>query len=102
MDEDPRIEVFSTRNPSEAHLLKNLLNDAGIQAVVVDDVIKAGGAQLPQPRVCVHQRDQTMTDVIVAEWKRPVHTASATWPCPECGEEIDDTFDVCWNCAAKA
>jgi len=20
------------------------------------------------------------------------------WPCPECDEAIDDTFDVCWNC----
>lgn len=20
------------------------------------------------------------------------------WQCPKCGEEVDDTFEVCWNC----
>jgi hypothetical protein len=22
------------------------------------------------------------------------------WNCPACGEEVDDQFDVCWNCQA--
>jgi len=98
VDKDSHIEVFSTPNPSEAYLLKDLLGDAGIRAVVVDDLIQAGGAQLPHPRVCVHQRDQAMADVIVAEWKHPTATPTSTWTCPKCREEIDDIFDVCWLC----
>jgi len=26
--------------------------------------------------------------------------SAASWPCPRCGEENPDHFDVCWNCQA--
>jgi hypothetical protein len=33
---------------------------------------------------------------------RPAHPArepdARTWTCPNCGERVDDDFDVCWNC----
>ena len=26
------------------------------------------------------------------------HLGEAMWYCAQCGEEIEDTFEACWNC----
>ena len=62
------VEVFSTRNPSEAQFVKMQLEAEGIAAVVLDDLILAGGSQLPHARVCVHQPNQALADAIIREW----------------------------------
>jgi Putative prokaryotic signal transducing protein len=100
MDENALVAVYCTRNSSEARFLKDLLEISGVPAVVVDDLILAAGSQLPFARVCVHQRDRAAADAIVQEWKHPPRAGSSSWTCAVCGEEIESTFDVCWNCAA--
>jgi poly(3-hydroxybutyrate) depolymerase len=94
-----RIEVYSTRNASEACLVRDVLQEAGVRAVVVDDLILAAGAQMPCARVCVPESDQDEARAIVQQWRHPAPAESASWTCSECGEEIDAQFDRCWNCS---
>lgn len=100
MKDNLRTEVYSTRNSSEACLVRDLLQDAGIRAVVVDDLILAAGTQLPCARVCVPESDQAAADAIVQQWRQPPPADASSWTCSACGEEIDSQFDRCWNCAA--
>ena len=30
-----------------------------------------------------------------------IHTMETMWKCPKCSEEIEDTFDSCWNCQTE-
>ncbi len=65
MDDESLIDVLTTNNPTEAYFLRDVLESAGIQAVVIGDIILAGGTQLPYPRVQVHQRNKLAADAIL-------------------------------------
>lgn len=46
MSREPKI-IYSADNPQQAHLLRSLLADEGIQAWVVNDAIQIAGGELP-------------------------------------------------------
>jgi predicted RNA-binding Zn-ribbon protein involved in translation (DUF1610 family) len=87
-------EVFATRNPAEAHLVRGLLENAGIAGVgeIVGEML---------PRVCVLDESEVeRAAAIVAEWQREEPEAPA-WECPKCGEKIGGRFTSCWECGTE-
>jgi hypothetical protein len=97
-------EVFATRNPAEAHLVRGLLENAGIAAVVENDVLSQWVGEIVGemlPRVCVlDAKEAARAAEIIAEWQR-AEPAAPDWECPKCGEKLDGRFTSCWECGTE-
>ena len=104
MGDERNVEVYWAENAQDAHLARSLLDDAGIQAKVIGEMLQAGAGELPlgpssSPRVWVPERDRTRAREIIAEWEKQRGTGSDTpWECAACGESVEGNFDICWNC----
>jgi hypothetical protein len=105
------VEAYAAADAREAHLVRMVLQEAGIEARVVGEAFQAVEGELPStfdvadgrlPRVWVFESDADRARTILAEWKnrrRGDGTVSrASWECPQCGAEVDVDFDLCWKC----
>lgn len=102
-------KIYTAANGVDAHMLKALLAQEGIPAVVRgDDVVPLQGGTLftmeVRPSVWVFDDDrrdraQALADDYSrrAEPSGSVGGADAGWPC-SCGETIETQFSECWNC----
>jgi len=91
----------------DAHLAKAVLEDAGISAQVVGEMLQAGAGELAMgpsssPRVWVSEEDQARARTIIAEWEKQSRAdptgSHPSWKCAQCGESVEGNFDICWNC----
>lgn len=86
-----------------AHL-RNVLDAAGISAVIRNDRLAGALGEIPftecWPELWIqHSGDTLRAQAIIAEeLQRPVTRES--WICPQCGEILGGQFSECWRCAA--
>ncbi len=101
------VDVYTAASVVEAHFLRGILADEGIEAHVVGDFLEGSTFLLPtvtQPHVWVHTNDAERSREILTAWERSRETRSendrapATWKCPTCGSEVDAEMDLCWQC----
>lgn len=101
------VEVYSAQTAADAHVVKNALEGAGIEARVVGDALQSGMGYPPwevvTPRVWVRARDELRARESIARWQeqRLGGKESAPWHCSACGEEVSGEFEVCWQCGAN-
>lgn len=96
----------------DAHFVKGLLEQEGIEAVVTGENLEAVWATLPlsatsPPGVYVPDEDEERAVQIVRDY-RQVDRANAqetvedaprpTWKCANCGEAVEEQFTECWKC----
>jgi hypothetical protein len=104
MGNERNVEVYWAENAREAHLVRSLLEEAGIQAHVIGEMLQAAAGELPlgptsSPRVWVPETDRARAREIITEWEKQRGTGSGTpWECAACGESVEGNFDICWNC----
>ena len=107
MHENEIVQVYAAADLSQAHFLRNMLTDAGIEARVVGEVTSTLGLPAGEeaaPHVWVHQRDEAAARKLLGEWEQvharphPDEETTTGWKCPTCGEMVDEDFDVFWNC----
>jgi hypothetical protein len=108
------IVVYSAASPQQAHLLRNLLEQEGIAARVVNDAIQIAGGELPlgwtaAARVVVSEEDATEARAIAESFDCRVAAGSEEafeeldsleewkeWPiCPACGHKRSARCPVC-------
>ena len=103
------VEVFEAQSDGTAHLVKALLDDAGIQARIVGEMLKGVAGELPlgqtiAPRVWVFENDAPRAREIIAEWEKRYLAdrarQAAPWQCSQCSAEVEGSFDICWKCQA--
>jgi hypothetical protein len=88
----------------DAHILRGVLEQSGIEAHVFNENAQSGVGQLPVtealPEVWVaDERDLARAQQVIREFESaPRVTASAA--CSRCGEDNPANFQVCWNCGA--
>ena len=115
MSREPTI-VYSADNPQQAHLLRSLLEDEGIQAWVVNDSIQLAGGELPvgwraaakvvvadDEAVAARQFAEAFDQKAqghslgtggVEEDEVPADTS--VWPrCPDCGQARNARCSIC-------
>ena len=106
-------QVYSALNEMDAHFLKGLLGEAGIEAVVEGEALEQVWGNLPLssasvPTVWVQDGDVARAAPIVDEYNRR-HIENQergdaprpTWTCPRCGEKVEDQFTQCWHCGTS-
>ncbi|HET6249721.1 MAG TPA: DUF2007 domain-containing protein [Tepidisphaeraceae bacterium] len=110
-------QLFTGRNDMEAHFVKGLLEQEGITAILQGEALEGAWADLPLsdralPSIWVDEADLERAQPIIDDYRqREMKTANQpddadestgpTWKCPKCGEEVDEQFDVCWNCETE-
>lgn len=97
-------KLYSASDLPEAHLLRGLLEQAGISVRVFNENAQGGLGQLPfteaWPEVWVtEERDLARAREIVQAFER-APTVSANLRCPGCAEDNPSTFQLCWKCGA--
>jgi hypothetical protein len=108
-------KVYVADGPGDAHVLRGLLEVAGIAAVVRgDDMVPLQGGSLfnleTRPSVWIlasdDQREQHAQAVQIVEdyaAGRGMETTSngEQWACKNCDEMVEAHFTVCWNCGVS-
>lgn len=102
-------KIYTAANGVDAHLLKALLEQEGIPAVVRgDDVVPLQGGTLftmeVRPSVWVFDDERCeRARALAHDYGRraqpsaPVSGAEAGWACG-CGETVEPQFTECWSC----
>jgi hypothetical protein len=97
--------VHTARHPTEAHLIRGLLEAEGIRADVRGDQLFGAFGELPVlPTVWV--RDESLAlqaDRLIVEFLRgaaAVRYRNERWTCAACGESLEGQFTACWACGA--
>jgi hypothetical protein len=109
MEDNDVVQVYVAPQPHQAHFLRNILADAGIEARVLGENLNLVDppANLQSGALWVRQSDAEAARRILADWERsrsgsrPEQESNADWICATCGESVGDDFDVCWNCETQ-
>ena len=97
--------VHTAKHPTEAHLIRGMLEAEGIRAIVKGDQLYGAYGELPVlPTVWI--LDDTLAasaNVLVIEFL--LGTAARKyghqrWTCSQCGEVLEGQFTDCWNCGS--
>ena len=103
-------KIFIARHPTEAQLVKGLLELEGIESEVRGEALygSLGGLAITEdtlPSVWIHddsQIDQAMRIVSRYEHGFGSHVIiGKLWCCPKCGELLDPQFTSCWQCGTN-
>ena len=108
MHDDEVVEVYIAADTAQAHFLRNMLADAGIDARVIGGTVSSS-LGLPAgvesaPSVLVHKSEEPLARELLTEWEKvhrqphPETEPGAGWQCPTCGELVEDDFELCWSC----
>jgi hypothetical protein len=97
--------VYRALNLPDAHIVRAMLEQSGIEAHVFNENAQSGVGQLPvteaYPEIWLaDERDLDRAKALVREFETaPRVTGSVR--CPACGEENPANFQVCWSCSAS-
>ena len=101
--------VYTAHNPTEAHLVKGLLEAEGIETVVQGEHLFPLRGIIPvtadtNPSVwVVNGADFDQARSIATAYDRGTHSRQSqprSWDCPQCGEGLEGQFTACWKCGA--
>ncbi len=95
--------VFSSENVIDVWQIRNLLEVAGIKAVVKNADMMSAYGETPfvesWPEVWVeHSFDYLRAFDIVDEYLYGEDDHRPDWRCPRCREANGASFAICWNC----
>jgi hypothetical protein len=93
--------IYSSYNLAAVHHARNLLEAAGIRAVVKNEFLSSAMGELP-PAECQVEL-WVLDDEDAARAERLLHNAAGTqsdpdWACTACGELSGPQFTQCWRC----
>jgi hypothetical protein len=96
--------LYSAATLPDAHLVRGLLAQAGIEARVFNENAQGGMGEIPftqaWPEVwVVDDADFERAGEIVRQFERPAASGPAR-ACGQCSEENPANFQVCWHCGA--
>jgi hypothetical protein len=100
-------QIFVARHPTEAHLIKGVLEAAGIPAEVQGERLFAVRGEVPvtpdtQPTVWVADDQASAARAIIADsGEAGAGGGGDAWTCPQCGERVEPQFAACWKCGGR-
>jgi hypothetical protein len=96
--------LYTAADLPEAHLVRQLLAQAGIEALVFNEYAQGALGEIPfghaYPEVwLLDERDEPRARAIVDAYARR-RPRTETRTCAGCGEENPAEFELCWRCGA--
>lgn len=101
------IQVYSALHPTEAHMVKGLLEADGIECVVRGEILFAARGELPltpdtAPSVWIKEAAQLQAARRVVrlyeDRNNDLPGDGEHWQCESCGEIHEGQFTHCWKC----
>lgn len=101
----PMFKVFSAATLPDAHMVRALLAQAGIEARVFNENAVGGMGEIPFTQVypevwVVNERDLEPARELIRAFERPAADAGSV-VCARCGEDSPGNFRSCWNCGEE-
>lgn len=100
--------IFTANNPTEAELVRGILESAGIAAEVRGTDLWMARGEVPvtadtAPAVWIEDegRAEEAAALLAALNKDRPPVQGAGWTCPKCGEASEPPFTECWKCGAE-
>jgi hypothetical protein len=94
--------VYDALNLPDAHIVANLLQQAGIDARVFNENAQSVMGEIPitsaMPQVWVMDEAFAARAMQLIESYRKRVPSAATLTCSGCGELSPGEFELCWNC----
>lgn len=102
-------QVYIADDPTEAHLVKGILEQYGISCEIQGEALWIARGQLPltsETLPTIWIRDDNRFEEakeLLERFKEGTLTSKTekNWRCPECGEEVEGQFTECWQCGAS-
>ncbi len=94
--------VHRGTSPIEARLVMGLLESEGIPARTTGEELVGAYSGVPRlcdVRVLVPARYRAAAEAVIGAYETR-RAGGADWACPDCGEDNDTAFEVCWSCGA--
>ena len=109
-DPEEFVLAYAAGTPYEAHFVSGLIEREQIPVRMVGEKLSGGFGELPatvlQVELFVARKDLSRAREIVDAYEDrrqaggPDYGEGIPWDCPACGETIDGSFEICWNCQA--
>jgi hypothetical protein len=98
-------KLYSAASLPDAHLIRNLLDQAGIEAHVFNENAQGGVGQLPVMEACpqiwiVREGDLPRARQILEAFEH-MPAIRSNLHCEQCSEDNPSTFQLCWNCGSS-
>lgn len=95
-------KIYSAATLPDAHLVRGMLGQAGIEAKVFNENAQGGMGEIPfthaYPEVwLVDERDSERAAEVIRQFERPGPHAVVV-RCAACSEDNPGNFQLCWNC----
>lgn len=100
------MKIYSALNPTDAHIICELLKSHDIACVVHGADLFGLQGELPlgeatEPYIWLFDDGlYEKANQIIMQYREPSHRAD--WRCKRCGEDNGAEFDICWNCGTNA
>jgi len=96
-------QVFALPESTELELLKNMLEEAGVQCALRNEQLSQALPAAPfNVELWVsNDEDLPRAQELCQAWLRPQPGATGTWACTQCGQRLRSQFDSCWKCGAQ-
>lgn len=99
------VRIYSAASLPEAHLVRGLLGQAGIDATVFNENLQGGLGEIPfthaYPEVwIIDERDLQRAREVIRQIEHPT-PGSGSMVCPRCQEGSPGHFQICWNCGEE-
>lgn len=97
------IKLWSTPHAATANLAKTYLESHGIDVVLTGEHLAQAMGEIPftQAWVELWVTDERQVDEALAlleAMDEDVDEFPADWQCPQCGEQVEGQFTLCWQC----
>jgi hypothetical protein len=99
------LKIYSAQTLPDAHLVRGLLAQAGIDARVFNENAQSVMGEIPfhhaWPEVWIMDEDDAkQARELIHQIEQP-QAVSRTVFCPHCREENPANFHTCWNCGQE-
>jgi hypothetical protein len=105
MNKEGYVKIYSTLNIAEAHTVKFLFENNGIDAVIENQEMNPFfgivAAKDAEAQVWVPEEKSKNASALLSESSAVDLDAISLSRCKHCGEMVCDRFDYCWNCMAS-
>ena len=99
------IRVYIAKDPPDAQIVCDLLNDNGLKAVVQGELLWGAQGEIPvgpatAPTVWVNEPDVERARGLIEQYESRPGPRPPPWTCPKCHQKVGGQFTACWRCGA--